>query len=925
MKNNLDNNQPSSELSKNSTINKIKENLHIIAESFTEDFTIEADILISKEDAIRHYITYEIKKRYNDIDQIIQKCQNIFDKKILNKLLASEEKSYKDFLLTKAKYDDNFFHGSFLDHFLDENKNLIEILEEITTQIVSKISFKDLKKNTEDYVKNLTKEEAFSLALKRHTIIAISKKTTPYLQKFSYEELKEKSRKDLEEIITKAQLQKKQNISMIINQEKARSNQIKKDQENAFQEMQNNFASETDKILQNIKEKEDKKLLEFLQKEEREIIKFLEKKERNLIDQEKEEIVNQYYNEKKQNDLKKFYNSLRLENIKDESNERQNIEYEESKKRNNLAKNFEEKLNILTKNEVTKNNQNDHFQSLEIAEESNRNKIKNLQQGHYLDLIKTQKINIEKQKKIEQEFARNSDKLFEYAKNNQLKQLEKMLKSNIINFDIDNKNNPKANPLIAAVSNNNIKIAKLLLQKGANPNQCAFDLDENNFIFALQDPENDKADTLSKDAPRQLEVPPIFISIQKNLLEITKLLINYKADINYKIKEEINPIALSAKHYDLKILKLLLGNNNLDKKPMESGLTPIHVAADSLNFEAIKILTQNGFDINYKIHESQLTALAYLIEKLDDKEDPVFFDSKQKKIIFEYDLSQNNKNITTILVDRTADRLEMIKKMVEIGADINCQDKDGRSLHSVAFKGLIDEIKFIQKLNPNFEVKDNLGKTLLHFAAANGKNDMIKFLLNETKINIDAKDQEGTTALFLAAMAGHFTTVEILLSLGAEVNARNKNDEIAIFFPCYEFYGENSLKTIDVLIKYGADLSLKNKAGESILFYICENPRIEFNHQKLALFQKIESMTNNLIDDVKKYDDMMILAAKNNNDEIVNYLQKSLKQRLENSQNIQESNKENLRPNDRPKNQLATSSVKILGLINSSNINNLQH
>ncbi|KAF2269304.1 ankyrin [Lojkania enalia] len=77
----------------------------------------------------------------------------------------------------------------------------------------------------------------------------------------------------------------------------------------------------------------------------------------------------------------------------------------------------------------------------------------------------------------------------------------------------------------------------------------------------------------------------------------------------------------------------------------------------------------------------------------------------------------------------------------------------------------------------------------LHYAAANGHNDVIKLLLsfNLDKVNtstiglINAVNDAGNTPLHWAALNGHLESVKLLIQLGADVTIINKAGHDAVF------------------------------------------------------------------------------------------------------------------------------------------------
>ena len=73
------------------------------------------------------------------------------------------------------------------------------------------------------------------------------------------------------------------------------------------------------------------------------------------------------------------------------------------------------------------------------------------------------------------------------------------------------------------------------------------------------------------------------------------------------------------------------------------------------------------------------------------------------------------------------------------------------------------------------------GWTPLHYAAANGHNDIINILL-EKSAYIDAESPNRTTPIMMAARGGHIYTVKLLLDEGADATLKNDLDMSAIDF-----------------------------------------------------------------------------------------------------------------------------------------------
>ncbi|BBN04696.1 hypothetical protein MPTK1_3g06940 [Marchantia polymorpha subsp. ruderalis] len=62
---------------------------------------------------------------------------------------------------------------------------------------------------------------------------------------------------------------------------------------------------------------------------------------------------------------------------------------------------------------------------------------------------------------------------------------------------------------------------------------------------------------------------------------------------------------------------------------------------------------------------------------------------------------------------------------------------------------------------------------LLFHAASAGQDEMVRYLLTSASVNVDVKDENGNTALMIAAEEGHTSTMQILLEHGADFKTFN--------------------------------------------------------------------------------------------------------------------------------------------------------
>ncbi|KAM6216219.1 ankyrin repeat domain-containing protein 16 [Rhynchocyon petersi] len=81
--------------------------------------------------------------------------------------------------------------------------------------------------------------------------------------------------------------------------------------------------------------------------------------------------------------------------------------------------------------------------------------------------------------------------------------------------------------------------------------------------------------------------------------------------------------------------------------------------------------------------------------------------------------------------------------------------------------------------------KDILGVQAVHRAAITGQNEAIRFLVCSLGVDVDVRATSTYfTALHYAAKEGHTSTIQTLLSLGADINSKDKRERSALHLAC---------------------------------------------------------------------------------------------------------------------------------------------
>lgn len=109
-------------------------------------------------------------------------------------------------------------------------------------------------------------------------------------------------------------------------------------------------------------------------------------------------------------------------------------------------------------------------------------------------------------------------------------------------------------------------------------------------------------------------------------------------------------------------------------------------------------------------------------------------------------------------------------------------EKDGMGftlLIRACAEGNLDLIKSLIEQGADIEAKNNDGRTALMWACENGAIEVVSFLIRKGA-NINEKDNQGLTALCAAAQNGHFPIVKLLVENGANIRIKVNETVLAI-------------------------------------------------------------------------------------------------------------------------------------------------
>lgn len=159
----------------------------------------------------------------------------------------------------------------------------------------------------------------------------------------------------------------------------------------------------------------------------------------------------------------------------------------------------------------------------------------------------------------------------------------------------------------------------------------------------------------------------------------------------------------------------------------------------------------------------------------------------------------------------------IVKYLIANGANVNAAGRDGETAPmSAVLKGSDEITGVLVAAGANVNAKDKAGKTALMYAPQyhNSNPEVVKVLL-AAGADVNAADNEGRTALMQAAGAGSGDIVKLLLDAKASVNTKDKKGMTALMLAGAS-YGAAVAR---VLIRAGASVNERDEKGWTALMH----------------------------------------------------------------------------------------------------------
>lgn len=409
-------------------------------------------------------------------------------------------------------------------------------------------------------------------------------------------------------------------------------------------------------------------------------------------------------------------------------------------------------------------------------------------------------------------------------------------------------------PLVAAVYRGNPAIIQTLIAAGADLDKLDFSVDAHPIGMAIKQNRPDLVKLLldagASPEGGDLSWTGLTVAIEKNNLPILQMLLEAGADPNRNMEDGDRAIMHAAEHGNLEMVKLLIAHG-ADVNAWSQGGTALMDAAQNAHQavydylyplmdaeirryadkhgqkeieRAIKRKAREANKLAEKLGDAALFGkLAKVQQLLDEGADPNAITECGKSSLIMAAM-YGHKNVIAALLNAGADpnlgcdgefdegttalmhiassffasnRAEVIKLLVERGANVNAQNNKGQTALIVAGQNA-DAVKALIDAGADVNIRDNEGNTAMMLGTWAIQQLLRQAGASEVGLN--------DVALFEAAYEGNLTKLEELLQAGANVNYK---DGAALEAAA----GKGNVAIVARLIEAGADVNLGWKTG----------------------------------------------------------------------------------------------------------------
>ena len=419
--------------------------------------------------------------------------------------------------------------------------------------------------------------------------------------------------------------------------------------------------------------------------------------------------------------------------------------------------------------------------------------------------------------------------------------------------DVNHASSAGLTPLHIAITNSNIDLVTLLLEQNVNVNSVTIDHQsplhiacENGEEAIIQRLLAQKADSTLKNITGNTS---LHLAVQPKQEAKTILL---KSGTNVSTKDK-RLYQSSFQTCSIQTVQAIIDKGAAVNAVNSRGQTPLWFACSDGLEHVIRILLDRGANPNIpvKYSDSSLHAAIYghcsaeTIQKIIDYDAHINAVNKDEATPLLLARSRAHKETVRILLKAKADpniayadgdaslhaavtaycSEQTIQEIIDHGANVNAANQRGRTALLLAcFYRQTELVKVLLEAGADPSLADEEGFSCLYAAVDGNCSKLTLQALINYGAHIDAKRQDGMNALLIACRTGQSESVMFLLEAGADANIIKPDGNTSLHSAVY---GNCSKDTLQKVIQHGVSVNSVNRRCQTALLYACEKAQAD--------------------------------------------------------------------------------------------------
>ena len=310
---------------------------------------------------------------------------------------------------------------------------------------------------------------------------------------------------------------------------------------------------------------------------------------------------------------------------------------------------------------------------------------------------------------------------------------------------INGRDHTGTTPLLRAVNDQNVDYARLLLDHKADPQ--------------VKDNEGNTA---------------LHVAVTNNDTPMVALLLNRKVEVNIKNNSGKTPLFLAAEKGNQKLSELLLKYKADVKIVLPDGTSLLHIAAGHGDTTLTRFCLKAGLDINSRDAQGETP----LLKAVKNDVESTFICRLIKEGADPSVRNNDNESVLHVLAMSTT-VYPCLEQIIAAIKEIDAVDNEGKTPLLSSSTAATPLFGLLLKKGASLTNKDNDGNTALALAAGSNRNENLALVLGQKPPSslLEAKNNEGKTALMRAVAENNYIGAMLLLNAGASTTTADGNGE----------------------------------------------------------------------------------------------------------------------------------------------------